>query len=226
MVAGHGADHGRRIGRKLGVTAGNLDPRAAGGVAPGTLLTTITSIDPMYCYVDVDEKSFLKYQQLAVSKDRVLTADGHVPAEMELANESGYSHHGFIDFMDNRVDANTGTIRSRGVFANPDGFLVPGLFARMRVPGTGKFTTLLVPDVAVGTDQDHRYLLLVGDDNKVQYRPVEVGQMFDGLRSVTQGLGPDDKVIINGLLAARPGAVVVPQPGEIQPESTTREMPQ
>lgn len=200
-----------RIGRKL-VTPGNL---VNGGAGQATLLTTITSIDPIYCYVEVDEASVLKYQQLSVQKKRVSARDSRIACFIGLANEQGFPHEGYIDFVDNRIDPETGTLEGRGVFSNPTGFLTPGLFARMRVPGSGRYPTLLVPDSAVGADQNNKFVLVVKPDNTVESRPVQLGPLFGELRSIEKGIAPDDRVIINGLQRARAGTTVTVQTGTI-----------
>lgn len=200
-----------RISRKA-VTLGNM---VTGGTGTGTLLTTITSIDPIYCYLDVDERSILKYQRLAQEKKRMDARARGVPCQMQLANESGYPHEGVIDFVDNRVNPDTGSMWLRGVFPNPDGLLTPGFFGRVRIPGSERYTTLLVPDVAVTADQSEKEVLVVTTDDVVQARTVRLGRLFGELRSIVSGIGPDDRVVINGLMRARPGMKVVVQESEI-----------
>jgi len=194
-----------RVSRKE-VTEGNLVNAGGGGVA-GTLLTTIVSIDPIYCYVDVDERSILKYQDLARQKKRVSARDARIPVFLQLENETNFPHEGVVDFVDNRLDTGTGTLRARGVFPNPDGRLTPGSFGRVRVAGSGRYQATLIPDSAVGADQDLRFVMLVGPDDTVVMRPVTLGALFGSLRAV-EGIGPDDRVIINGIQRARPGAKV------------------
>jgi RND family efflux transporter MFP subunit len=200
-----------RVSNKL-VTVGNL---INGGAGQATLLTTIQSVDPIYCYVDVDERSVLKYEKLAAEKKRVSAREARIPCFLELGNETGYPHTGVVDFVDNHVDTTTGTRRARGVFPNPSGQLVPGFFASIRVNGSGLYQTLLVPDTAVGNDQSERTLLLVNKDNVVEPRIVQLGALFGGLRSIVGGLRADDRVIINGQMHARPGATVAPTMTEI-----------
>jgi RND family efflux transporter MFP subunit len=189
------------------VTAGNL---VNGGQGQPTLLTTIESVSPMYCYVDIDELSALKYQKLAFEKKLENFRQGKVPCYVQLSNESGFPHEGYIDFIDNHVDPMTGTLRERGILDNRDGLLIPGLFARLCVPGSGKYKALLVPDVAIGSDQNQRVALVVNDDNVVEPRVVELGALFGQLRSIVSGLTPQDRVIINGQMHARPGMTVAP----------------
>jgi multidrug efflux system membrane fusion protein len=200
-----------RISRKY-VTEGNL---VNGGVGQATLLTTISSVDPMYCYVDVDERTILKYQRLSQEKKRVSARDAQIPAFMQLENETTFPHEGVVDFVDNKVDPGTGTLRARGVFPNKNGYLTPGFFGRMRAPGSGRYVALLVPDSAIGTDQNIKFLLVVKADDTVDLRPVKLGALFGTLRSIEDGIGPDDRVIINGTQLARPGAKVAPHESPI-----------
>ena len=201
-----------RVGNKM-VTKGNL---VNGGAGQATELTTIQSIDPMYCYVDVDENSVLKYQKLDAARQRTSARGGKMPCFLRLANEQGFPMEGFIDFVDNHVDPTTGTMRVRGVFANPTGNLTPGFFATMRIPGSGRYQTLLVPDQAIGTDQDRRFVMVVGSDNKATPHVVQMGVLFGNLRSIVSGIGPDDSVIVDGLMRVRPGADVNPSMAEIK----------
>jgi RND family efflux transporter MFP subunit len=200
---------GGRVGRKL-VTPGNI---ITGGQASGTLLTTIVSIDPMFCYVDVDERSVLKYQRLAAEKKRVSAREARVPAFLQLANETTFPHEGYIDFVDNRVDPQTGTLRARGVFPNPTGALTPGFSATMRVPGSGRYIATLIPATAVVTQQNLKLLMTVDEQDIVQPRPVVLGTLFGDLQAIDSGVTPQERVIINGLLRARPGAKVQPTVG-------------
>lgn len=189
------------------VTLGNY---VIGGAANATMLTSIQAVSPIYCYVDVDEASILKYQKLAREGKRTSAREGRVDCYLQLGNETGFPHAGYIDFVDNRLDKTTGTLRARGTFDNTKGLLQPGLFGRMCVPGTGKYKTILIPDDAIGSDQDRRVVMVVNGENKVVPRQVEVGALFGKLRSVLSGLGMEDRVIINGLMKARPGAPVTP----------------
>jgi RND family efflux transporter MFP subunit len=159
-----------RVSKKL-VTVGNL---VNGGQGQATLLTTIESVTPMYCYVDVDEHSVLKYQKLAVEKTLVTDPDGKVPCYVQLSNESGFPHGGFIDFVDNHIDPTTGTLVLRGVLDNSSGLLIPGFFARLSIPGSGRYSTLLVPDTAIGNDQNQRTVLVVNNNNGVEARVVQL----------------------------------------------------
>jgi len=196
-----------RISRRY-VTAGNL---VHGGTGMPTLLTTIVSIDPIYCYIDADERSVLRYQQLSREGKRVSARDFKIPCEMALANETGFPHKGMIDFVDNRLDPNTGTLRARGVFTNSNRALTPGLFARLRIPGSGKYQALLLPDRAFSSDQTLKFVYVVNAQGKVEFRPVTVGPVVDGLRVVRDGLKAGERVIVEGHMRVRPGITVTPQ---------------
>jgi RND family efflux transporter MFP subunit len=193
-----------RISRRQ-MTEGNL---VNGNLAQATMLTTIVSLDPIYCYFDADEVSILNYQKLARQGKSDGLRGGKVPCEVELANESGFPHKGLLDFVENQVDPATGTLRVRGVFSNPDRILQPGFFARARVPATSEYAALLIPDSAVGTDQDQKFVYVVNAQDAVEYRIVKLGPMIDGLRVVREGLGSNDWVVVNGLMSVRPGAKV------------------
>ena len=195
-----------RIGRKM-MTEGNL---VNGNMAISTLLTTIVSLDPLYCRFDADERSILKYQQLASQGQHENLRGGKWPCEIELADEADFPHKGVLDFVDNQVDTATGTMRVRGVFANPDHTLQPGFFARVRVPGSAAYQALLIPDAAIGSDQDQKFVLVVDAQNKAQYVPVKLGPLIDGERVIRQGLHTNDWIVVNGLMTARPGAEVAP----------------
>jgi multidrug efflux system membrane fusion protein len=195
-----------RISRKM-MTEGNL---VNGNQGQATLLTTIVSLDPIYCYFDADEGAVLKYQQLAREGKGQDFLGGKVPCEMELANETNYPHKGVLDFVDNMVDSSTGTLRVRGTFPNPgpDHVLQPGFFVKVRVPGSPKHLATLIPDEAVGTDQGQKFVYVVNDQNVAEYKTIQLGPMVDGLRVVRQGIGPKDWIIVNGLMSVRPGAKV------------------
>ncbi len=189
------------------VTVGNL---VNGGAGQAALLTTVESVSPVFCYVNVDENSVLKYQKLAEERKLLSARDGKVPCYVELGNEAGFPHQGAIDFEDNHVDPATGTMRVRGVLPNQSGRLIPGLFARMRVPGSGRYRALLVPDAAIGNDQSQHTVLVVDKDHKVQVRPVQLGALFGDLRAIVSGISADDLVVTNGQMHARPGSIVTP----------------
>jgi RND family efflux transporter MFP subunit len=205
-----------RVGR-ANVTKGNLINAGAGET---TLLTTIVSIDPIYVYFDVDERALLQYQQAGRAQaDRnggsQNIKEAKIPVSLGLAGEAGFPYQGMIDFADNRVDPQTGTIRVRGVFANATRVLTPGLFARVRIPFGDKYQALLVPDRAIGTDQGQKYVLAVNEKNVVEYRAVKLGRLHDGLRVIQEGVKPGELVIVNGLQRARPGLTVTPQRVEV-----------
>lgn len=199
-----------RIGRAL-VTEGNLVSGGLGG-AGSTMLTTIVSQDPLHCYVDVDERSILKYLQLRKEGSRVSALDAEIPVEVALANETGFPRKGYVDFVDNKVDPTTGTVRCRGVIPNPDRSLGPGFFARLRLPGSGKYQALLLPDRAFGSDQAQKFVYVVNAEKKVEFRPVKIGPIIDGLRVVTSGLKNGEQVIVEGLMRVRPGIPVDAKP--------------
>lgn len=172
------------------VTAGNL------AQADTTLLTTLVSLDPMYVYFDTDEQTYLRYQDQTKAADRNTGGD---PVRVGLANESGFPHAGTVDFVDNRVDAATGTIRVRAVLPNPDHLLTPGLFARVQLQGSAAFDALLVDDKAILTDQDRKYVYVLGKNSTAERRDIALGGMVDGLRVVHSGLQPDDEVVVDGV---------------------------
>lgn len=198
-----------RISRKM-VTPGNL---INGGAGQATMLTTVTALDPIYCYVEADENSVLKYQRLARQKKRVSARDAKIPALLALADETEFKRRGYVDFVDNRLDPSTGTLQARAVFDNPDLTLTPGLFARLKIPGSERYKAMLVSDLAIGTDQGQRFVTVVNADNTVEVRRVVVGARIGGLRAVREGLKKDDWIIVNGLMAAmmRPDRKVTPQ---------------
>jgi membrane fusion protein, multidrug efflux system len=202
------APMGGRIGRKL-ISEGNLV------TADQTLLTTIVAIDPIYFYFDVDERSFLAYQRtLQIGS----VADAHknqIPVRVALTDEKEFRHRGVLDFLDNRVDQATGTMRVRASIENKDLVIKPGLFGTIEVPGSTPYQGVLIPDEAIGTDQDRRIVWVVADDNTVSPRVVRPGPRIDGYRLVREGLKGDETIVISGLQRVRPGAKVTPQPQEL-----------
>lgn len=196
-----------RVSRAV-VTAGNL---VTGGSTQATLLTTLVSIDPIYVTFEGDEQVYLKYTELARRGDRPSSRDAANPVLMALANEQGFPHKGTMTFVDNQVDPRTGTIRARASFDNKDGYLTPGLFARVKLLGHSSHRAVLVDDRAVGTDQSQKFVYVVDGDNKVSYRSVKVGRLTDGLRIVHEGLQPGENVIVNGLQRVHPGVTVAPE---------------
>lgn len=205
-----------RIGRKL-VTEGNL---IVGGSNGATLLTTIVALDPIYCYFDVDERSALRYRELARQGKRDSALSKKIPVHMALADQTGFPHEGKIDFVDNIVSSSTGAIRVRGVFPNTDRLMAPGFFARVRIPGTGEYEAMLVRDTAIGSDQGKAFVYVVGEDGKAVARSVVPGPLEDGLRVVREGLTVNDRVVINGLMAVRNGVVVQADEVPMQPETS------
>jgi RND family efflux transporter MFP subunit len=205
-----------RIGRKQ-VTEGNL---ITGGASGATVLTSIVALDPIYCYFDVDERSALKYRELVRSGKRESALFSPIPARMGLANEDGFPQQGRIDFVDNELSATTGSIRARGVFDNKDRLMAPGFFARVRIPGSGEYEAMLVRDSAIGSDQGRTFVYVVGEDGKATQRSVTTGPLEDGLRIVREGLKPADRVVINGLMAIRTGAVVKAEEVEMKLPAT------
>ena len=192
-----------RISRAL-VTSGNF---VTNGQTP---LTTLVSLDPIYVTFDGDEQEYLKY----IERARDGAADTHgarSPVQVGLANENGFSHEGRMVFVDNALDPATGTIRSRALLDNHDREFTPGLFARIRLLGSSEHDAVLVNDSAIGTDQTVRYVLVVGNGNRVEYRPVQLGPVVDGLRVVQSGLAAGETIVVNGLQRVRPGAQVAPQ---------------
>jgi multidrug efflux system membrane fusion protein len=181
-----------RVSRAV-VTVGNL-------VDPSTLLTTLVSVSPVYAYFDIDEQTYLKQMGPGSTAD-VLVG---------LIDEEGYPHRARLDFVDNRVDGSHGTIRARAVLDNEDGRFTPGLFARIRLVGSERFSAAFVDDRAIGTDLGRKFVFVVDDANVVQYRAVETGRLIDGMRVVTDGLEQGDVVVVNGLQRVRPGVTVAP----------------
>jgi membrane fusion protein, multidrug efflux system len=178
-----------RAGRAL-LTAGNL------AQADATVLTTIVSLDPVHVYFEGDEQTYLRYKAMHRNGER---NNGGNPVRVALAGEQGFPHQGVLDFMDNQVDPRTGTIRARAVLANGDRMFTPGLFARVQLQGSGKFRALLVDDRALLTDQDRKYVYVVGEDGTAQRRDVVPGRVVDRLRVVESGLEPGDHVIVHGV---------------------------
>jgi RND family efflux transporter MFP subunit len=189
------------------VTEGNL---VTGGTEDATLLTTIVALDPIYCDIEVDERSALKYREMHKSGERESALFVKIPAEMALVNQEGWPHRGEIDFVDNEINPTTGTIHARAVFPNKDRLMSPGFFARVRIPGSGEYDGLLIRDAAVGDDQGSSYVWVLDAEDKAVYRPVTLGPLLDGLRVVRSGLSTDDRVIILGLMGVRSGSVTKP----------------
>jgi len=201
------------------VTEGNL---VQAGPPSATLLTTVVSLDPIYVYFDSDEQSFLRYGALARAGLRQSSHVARSPVHLGLADEDGtFPHQGYVDFLDNQLDARSGTIRTRAVFSNKDRQFTPGMFARLKLVGSGSYRATLILDSAIGTDQDKKFVLIVKPDSTVDYRPIQLGRLVDGLRIVTAGLAPGDRIVINGLQRVRPGMKITPTVTAMTPDSAT-----
>jgi RND family efflux transporter MFP subunit len=197
-----------RVSREM-VTVGNYVSGLAGNA---TLLTTIVSITPLHVYADMDENAWLKFSALARAGKLQSDANGRVPVELQLANERGFAHKGFIESFDNKLDPQMGSILLRAEFPNPDGQIVPGLFARIRLPASEKHPAVLIEESAVGTDQAQKFVLTLTSSNTVAYRPVRLGPEIEGKRLVRDGLQPGEQVVQNLVMArVRPGMPVEPQ---------------
>jgi len=196
-----------RASRHL-VSAGNLVQGSEGGA---TLLTSIVSLDPIYIYFDVDEATYLKNNKLWFEGRRPSSRDTPNPVQVTLTGETKPSHDGKMDFIDNRLDVSTGTLRSRAVIPNKDLSILPGQFGRVRLIGSSPYEALLLPDTAIATDQSRKIVFVVKDDNTVEAKPVTLGPLDEGLRVIREGLKAEDKVIVNGIQRARLGAKVTPQ---------------
>lgn len=196
-----------RVSRAF-VTAGNLISGSPGGA---TLLTTIVTVGDAYVYADLDEATLLKFNRLA-REGRILMRNGRIPVDLQLSDENDFPRHGYIESADNRVNPATGSLVLRLVFPNEDNALIPGLFARVRIPVSAPAPALLVSERAIGTDQSQKFVLAVGHDNTVAYRAVKLGSIVDGKRVVREGLSPGDTIIVNGLQRVRPGMTVAPEP--------------
>jgi multidrug efflux system membrane fusion protein len=203
-----------RIGDRR-VSVGNL---VTGGTSGNTtLLATIVSTDPMRFEFTFDEASYLRYERLAANgnanekRDDIAARGGSTIVRLKLIDEKDFPHVGRMDFVDNVIDRSTGTIRGRAVFANGQGIFTPGMFARVQVPGSAPYTALLIPDTAIGSEQARKFVYVVRPDNTVAQKYVELGPLSDGERVIRSGLEPTDRVIVEGLMRARPGIKVTPQ---------------
>jgi RND family efflux transporter MFP subunit len=190
------------------VTRGNL---VTGGSNGGTLLSSVVSMDPIYLYFDADEQSYLRYMQMARSGERPSSREAGNPVQVGLADEEGFPHAGTMDFVDNQLNPQTGTIRARAVLQNKEGQFTPGLFARVQLLGSGEYSAILIEDRAVNTDQSQKYVLLLGANNLIEYRKVKLGRVIDGLRVVREGLKSGDVIVVNGAQRVHPGVTVTPQ---------------
>jgi RND family efflux transporter MFP subunit len=193
------------------INARELDVGNYVGDGQSTLLATVLKTDPIYAYISPSEGDLLRAQKMIRQGKRQDYRMATIPMEMGLGNEEGYPHEGRVDYADPSIDTGTGTIRVRGVFPNPDGAITPGLFVRIRLPAELHEDALLVPDRSLGSDQSGPYLLVVGKDDKVERRAVIPGTVVGGMRLVEGKIGPDDRVVVDGLLRARPGLKVSPK---------------
>jgi RND family efflux transporter MFP subunit len=194
-------------------TVGNL---IAGGDANSSgVLTSVVAVDPIYVYFNVDERALLAYQDIIREGRMPYLQSGKVPIEMQLANETNYRHKGYIDFVDNQVDPSTGTVRFRGSFPNKDGFVLPGLFAQVRLPSSPRYKAVLISDLAVTYDQGRPVVYVIGADNTVRAKPVKLGALNEGLRVAEEGVKPTDQIVVNGLVHLRPGVKVKPEEGKM-----------
>jgi RND family efflux transporter MFP subunit len=196
-----------RVSRAL-LTEGNYVNGVAGAA---TLLTTIVSVDPVYVYADVDENSLLKFNALSRTKKLETDGDGKVPVQLELGDEKDFPHQGIIESFDNRLNADTGSILLRAAFPNADGRVMPGLFARIRLPISERHSVMLVAERAIGTDQAQKFVLALTPTNTVAYRSVQLGPLVGGKRIVRSGVEAGEKIVVNGLARVRPGMPVAAQ---------------
>jgi RND family efflux transporter MFP subunit len=203
-----------RVSRRM-ITEGNL---VQAGSAESTVLTTVVTTNPIYVYFNIDEPALLKYEEAAwgsgneIAPHRIKSLK--IPVEIGLANEEGFPHAGILDFVDNKLDQESGSIQARGVFDNSTRYLTPGLFVHVRIPFGKPHPALLVSERAIGRDQKQKFLLAVNKDNVVEYRRVKVGALRDGLREIQSGIRADDWIIVNGLQRVRPGVTVRPHSDE------------
>jgi RND family efflux transporter MFP subunit len=202
-----------RVSRHL-VSPGNL---VQGSEGSATLLTSIVTLDPIYIYFDVDEATYLKNNKLWFEGRRPSSRDTPNPVQVALTGETKSSKEGTMDFLDNRLDLSTGTLRSRAIIPNKDFSILPGQFGRVRLIGSSPYEALLLPDAAIATDQSRKIVFVVKDDNTVEAKPVTLGPLDEGLRVIREGLKPEDRVIVDGLQRARVGAKVTPQTAEVKP---------
>jgi RND family efflux transporter MFP subunit len=213
-----------RIGDRR-VSPGNLV--AGGTAATTTMLGTIVSIDPIRFEFTMDEASYLRYERFSQSGKEVTGREGGVMTSLALIDDKDYGRRGYMDFVDNVIDKSSGTIRGRAVFSNPDGVLTPGMFGRIRVPGSPVYNALLVPDAAIGTEQVRKFVLAVDAENKAVMKYVTLGQLTDdNLRVIKDGLDANDRVVVNGLMRVRPGQKVTPQEQGAAPTAAAATGPQ
>jgi multidrug efflux system membrane fusion protein len=196
-----------RVSRAL-LTEGNY---VSGNAGSASLLTTIVSVGSIYVYADIDEDTLLKFNELVDAKKLGVSDGGKIPVELQLADESEFPHQGYIESFDNKLDPATGSILLRAVFPNSDGRILPGLFARIRIPLSERHTALLVDERAIGTDQANKFVLTLSPTNTVQYQAVKLGPLIDGQRVIRSGLDAGEQIVMNGLARVRPGMPVTPE---------------
>jgi RND family efflux transporter MFP subunit len=206
-----------RVSRAL-VTVGN---NVSGVDGFTTLMTTVVSVDPIYAYSAVDETTLLKFQRLLRDKKLATDAQGRIAVEMRLGDETDFPHKGYLESLDNRLDPASGSIALRTVFPNADGKLMPGLYARVRIPGSALEPVLLISENAVGTDQNQKFVLTLATNGTVAYRPVQLGAVVEGKRVVRSGLKAGEEIVVNGLMRVRPGMPVTPVKEE-RPKQTAQ----
>jgi RND family efflux transporter MFP subunit len=197
------------------VSAGNLITGGYSGDV--TLLTTIVSVDPIYFDFDMSEANYLAYQRATERGAMQSIRDNKVQVFAKLADEQDWKHEGTLEFLDNQVNQTSGTIRARATFSNGNRAFTPGQFGHLRVPGSEKYTAILLPESAIVTDQSQKVALVVDAEGNVGVKILRVGPGYDGMRIIREGLTPDDTVIIDGLMRARPGSKVTPEQGKIEP---------
>jgi len=204
-----------RIGDRR-VSPGNLVTGGAGGNT--TLLATIVSLDPIRFEFTFDEAAYLRYERLAKNGKDIASRGGSTPVKLKLLDETGFPHDGHMDFVDNTINQSTGTIRGRAIFDNKMTLFTPGMFGRIQVPGSPPYQALLVPDAAIGTEQTRKYVMVVDQESIARQKYVILGDTAeDGLRVIKNGLAAEDRVIVNGLMRARPGTKVNPQEAPASP---------
>jgi RND family efflux transporter MFP subunit len=196
-----------RIGDRR-VTSGNL---VTGGTGGTTLLAMIVSLDPIRFEFTFDEAAYLRYERLSSNGQEVTSRSASVVVALRLIDEQSFAHRGYVDFVDNVIDRSTGTIRGRAQFSNPTGLFTPGMFGRVRVPGSPAYQALLIPDAAIGSEQARKYVMVVDDESIARQKYVTLGQLSDGLRVIKEGLTANDRVVVNGMMSARPGTKVTAQ---------------
>jgi RND family efflux transporter MFP subunit len=205
-----------RVSRHL-VSTGNL---INGGDANSTLLTTILKLDPLYFYFEASEMELLNYIRLNMSGERPASRENPNPIFVKLLDEDDYVHEGQMDYVDNEVDMETGTIQGRAIFENADTIIEPGMFGRARLLGSSEYEALMVPDSCIGTNQTEKFVFILGEENKAEVRNVTLGRLQNGkMRIITDGLSPNDKVIVKGIRKVRPGATVSPIETDLSAEA-------